>query len=95
MTLADAGEIFGYWEHSPPSHLLLQAIARLLGWTPPASSGDTAGIAQIAAMPPPGLAVTRGGDLGMPPALAADALRDRNRARAAQNAARNRATAEP
>lgn len=88
MTLAEAGEIFGYWEHNPPSHLLLQAIARLLGWTPPAPSGDTAGIVQIAAMPPPGLAVARGGGLGMPPPLATDALRDRNRAHAARIAAK-------
>src|SRR5438045_305725 len=27
MTLAEAGEIFRYWEDNPPSHLLLQAIA--------------------------------------------------------------------
>jgi hypothetical protein len=31
-TLAEAGEIFRYWEDNPPPHLLLQAVARLLGW---------------------------------------------------------------
>jgi len=31
MTLAEAGEIFAYWAENPPPHLLLQAIARLLG----------------------------------------------------------------
>src|SRR5207249_1892397 len=32
MTLAEAGEIFDYWAENPPPHLLLQAIARMLGW---------------------------------------------------------------
>src|ERR1700728_1849438 len=32
MTLAEAGEIFAYWEESPPTHLMVQTIARLLGW---------------------------------------------------------------
>src|SRR5712691_6856258 len=50
MTLAEAGEIFAYWEENPPPHLLLQTIARLLGWTPkPAPPGPP----QIAAAAPP------------------------------------------
>ena len=35
MTLAEAGEIFRYWEDNPPMHLMTQIIARLLGWQPP------------------------------------------------------------
>jgi len=82
MTLAEAGEIFGYWEECPPTHLMLQTIARMFGWMPrPAPAGATP-IAEIAAAAPPGLSVARGGDLGMPPPLDLYALRARNRARA-------------
>jgi hypothetical protein len=80
MTLAEAGEIFRYWEDNPPAHLMTQIIARLLGWKPqrpaPASS-----LADLAAAPPPGLAIADGADLAMPAAvLAPDELRARNRA---------------
>jgi hypothetical protein len=81
MTLAEAGEIFGYWEHSPPAHLMLQTIARLLGWLPagPASAAVTA--EELAATGPPGLAVFHGSEFGMPPPiLDVDGLRARNRA---------------
>jgi hypothetical protein len=89
MTLAEAGEIFRYWEDNPPSHLLLQAIARLLGWQPPASSiaspqmtPETA-LADLAAMPPPGLAVMPAIQIAMPPPiLDPAALRARNDAQA-------------
>jgi hypothetical protein len=79
MTLAEAGEIFRHWEHSPPAHLILQTIARLLGWSPTAASQpDPDG---LLAAPPPGLAVARG--IGMPlPVLDAEALRARNLAMA-------------
>jgi hypothetical protein len=88
MTLAEAGEIFAYWEHSPPSHLLLQAIAGLIGWAPrPATSGAPP-LADIAAAAPPGLTVAPGADLGMPPPLDLVALRARNQARAAPIATR-------
>src|SRR5713101_7591238 len=89
MTLAEAGEIFAYWEENPPPHLMLQAIARLLGWTPRPAPAGTPQIADIAAAAPPGLAVARGGDLGMPAPLDLDALRARNRARAVGIARRN------
>jgi hypothetical protein len=79
MTLAETGEIFRYWEQNPPAHLMLQTIARLLGWSP-ATAGQPDPDATLAA-PPPGLAVTRGGDIGMPvPVLDAETLRARNRA---------------
>lgn len=81
MTLAEAAEILSYWEQSPPVHLMLQAIARLLGWSPPPATD--AAIEAITAAPPPGLAIARGGGLGMPPPLDVDALRARNRERAA------------
>jgi len=89
MTLAEAGEIFAYWEENPPPHLLLQAIARLLGWIPHSAPAGAPQIADIAAAAPPGLAVAHGGDLGMPPLLDPDALRARNRARAVAIARRN------
>ena len=38
MTLAEAGEIFAYWERDPPAHLIVQTIARLLGWAPSTSA---------------------------------------------------------
>ena len=80
MTLAEAGEIFAYWEQNPPAHLIVQAIARLLGWSPPPA---VAPVEAIAAAPPPGLAIARGSDLGMPPPVLDPAvLRPRNRARA-------------
>lgn len=64
---------------------MLQAIARLLGWEPPAS--QAAGSAEtVLGAPPPGLVVMRNG-LGMPPpVLDPDALRARNRLRAAAHA---------
>jgi len=83
MTLAEAGEIFRYWEDNPPPHLLLQTIARLLGWQP-ARPPATASLADLAAAPPPGLAVAPCGTLEVPPAtFDLDAMRARNQARAA------------
>ena len=93
MSLAEAGEIFGYWETNPPAHLMLQTIARMLGWAPPAASAGAPKIEDLAAAAPPGLAVTQGGDLGMPAALDIDALRARNRAVALAIARRNLSTA--
>jgi hypothetical protein len=86
MTLAEAGEIFAYWQENPPPHLLLQAIARLFGWSPAAEAARQ--IADIAAAAPPGLAVARGDDLAMPAPLDLDALRTRNLVRAAEIARR-------
>ena len=84
MTLAEAGEIFRYWEDNPPPYLLLQAIARLLGWQPhaqPRAAADA--LAGLAAMPPPGLAVMPATQIAMPPPiLDPAALRARNHARA-------------
>jgi len=82
MTLAEAGEIFRYWEENPPPHLMVQAIARLLGWSPPPAA--PAPLAELAAAPPPGLTVMPAGSLGMPPPILDPAtLRTRNNARAA------------
>ena len=50
MTLTEAGEIFRYWEDNPPAHLLLQTIARLLGWQP-ARASPAASLADLAARP--------------------------------------------
>ncbi len=83
MTLAEAGEIFRYWEENPPPHLLLQAIARMLGWQPHSPGGDVPRSEEIIAAAPPGLSIARGAGIGMPPPLDAAALRDRNRALAA------------
>src|SRR5439155_4036662 len=78
MTLAEAGEIFRYWEDNPPPHLLLQTIARLLGWQP-ARPPATASLADLAAAPPPGLAGAPCGTLEVPPAtFDLDAMRARN-----------------
>ena len=95
MTLADVGEIFAYWECDPPAHLIVQTIARLLGWTPrPAVSRSMLSrpprFEEIAASAPPGLAVASGGAVGMPvPTLDPEALRARNRARTAEIAERH------
>ena len=89
MTLAEAGEIFAYWQANPPPHLILQAIARLLGWAPPAADDRDPPLAQIVAAAPPGLAVAPGADLGMPPPLDPEALRAKNRAAALATARRN------
>jgi hypothetical protein len=89
MSLAEAAEIFGYWEENPPAHLMLQTIARMLGWMPRQAPAGAPRIADIAAAAPPGLAVTRGGDLGMPAPLDIAALRARNRARVLAIARRN------
>jgi hypothetical protein len=81
MTLAEAGEIFRYWEDNPPPHLLLQTIARLLGWQP-ARPSPRSSISDLAAAPPPGLAVAPAGQIAMPPAVFDLAtLRARNHAR--------------
>jgi hypothetical protein len=88
MNLAEVGEIFGYWEANPPSHLMLQTIARMLGWKPRAASPSASMIEDIAAAPP-GLAVARRVDLGMPAPLDIDALRAQNQTRALAVAQRN------
>ena len=82
MTLADAGEIFASWTENPPMHLMVQTIARMLGWKP--ATPATPPFADIAAMAPPGLTVATNGSLGMPaPVLDIEALRAHNRARLA------------
>lgn len=72
---------------------MLQAIARLIGWTPPAAVAAPVETspAVLAAAPPPGLAIVRGAaGLGMPAPLFDPALlRARNRARALAIAQRN------
>ena len=79
MSLADAEEIFAYWTDNPPAHLMVQTIATMLGW----KKRPHGGVADIAAAPPPGLAIVTG-DGGMPaPIFDIDALRAANRARAA------------
>jgi hypothetical protein len=91
MTLVEAGEIFRYWEANPPPYLMLQAIARLIGWQPPASSRtqpaapETAPetvLGDLAAMRPPGIAVMQAGQIAMPPPIFDPAaLRARNKRR--------------
>lgn len=89
MTLTEADEIFAYWEHDPPAHLIIQAIARLIGWTPRQSPSRPPRIAEIAASAPPGLTVVPGGTTGMPePVLNPETLRPRNQARSAEIARR-------
>jgi hypothetical protein len=86
MTLAEAGEIFAYWADSPPVHLMVQTIARMLGWKPPEAA--VASLGDIAATAPPGLVLAQAGGLAMPaPVLDVEALRARNRARLAMGAA--------
>jgi hypothetical protein len=71
---------------------MLQIVARLLGWQPPAGAPDGSAIEALAAAPPPGLVVARG-DLGMPPPLLDPAaLAVQNRARALAVARRHKAT---
>ncbi|MFI4947776.1 MAG: hypothetical protein ACHQC9_03130 [Alphaproteobacteria bacterium] len=93
MTLAEAGEIFTCWEENPPAHLMLQTIARMLGWTPRSIPAGAPPIEDIAAAAPPGLAVARGGNLGMPAPADLDALRAKNRAQALAIARRGRSAA--
>ncbi len=82
MTLAEAGEIFAYWQRDPPAHLIVQTIARLLGWAPRPALSRAPRIDEIAASVPPGLVVARGGTIGMPvPVFDSEVLRTRNRAR--------------
>jgi hypothetical protein len=68
---------------------MLQAIAGMLGWKPPAPE-EAPSIAELGATAPPGLAVVRGAHIDIPAALDEDVLRIRNRARAAAIAHRNR-----
>jgi hypothetical protein len=89
MSLSEAGEIFRYWEDNPPPHLMLQAIARLLGWQPARSSMRAApppervSLADLAAAAPPGLVIVPAGSRDEPPAVFdLETLRARNRARA-------------
>jgi hypothetical protein len=78
MTLAEAAWIFGAWETNPPVHVMVQTVARMLGWKP--APDVMPPLADIAAMAPPGLSVAPRGDLGMPaPVLDIEALRRRNR----------------
>lgn len=82
MTLAEAGEIFAYWAVNPPLNLMVQTIARMLGWKPAERRPPSAD--EIAAAGLPGLFVVPAGRLGMPaPELDIETLRTRNRARLA------------
>jgi hypothetical protein len=87
MTLVEVGEIFAYWAENPPVHLMLQAIARMLGWKP--EEKTLRSFPEIAAMAPPGLTIAANGSLGMPPpVLDIEALRARNHAQLANSPAR-------
>jgi len=80
MTLAEVGEIFAYWEDNPPPHLVLRAIATMLGWRSAGPARPEADIAGLAAAPPPGLAVAGAAGLDMPPPVLDIAkMRERNR----------------
>ena len=68
---------------------MLQAVARMLGWMPRTAQAGSPSIEEIAVAAPPGLAVARGGDRGMPAPLDVDTLRARNRAQAVAVARRN------
>ena len=94
MTLAEAGEIFDYWVDNPPAHLMLQTIAGMLGWRPRQAPSAAPPIEEIAAAAPPGLAVTRGVDHGMPAPLDIAALRARNQARVLAIARQNRSAGD-
>ncbi|HVC52411.1 MAG TPA: hypothetical protein VND87_10355 [Stellaceae bacterium] len=84
MTLTEAGEIFAHWAESPPTHLMLQTIAAMLGWKPHQPGERVGSLADLAAAPPPGLAVSRGPGPAMPaPVFDIAALRAANRERAA------------
>jgi hypothetical protein len=86
MTLAEAEQIFDHWAEHPPTYLMVQAIARLLGWKPAAAPPPS--LDDLMAIAPPGLAVTAAASLGMPPpVLDIEALRARNRARLAKGRA--------
>ena len=86
MTLAEAEQIFDYWAEHPPTYLMVQAIARILGWKPAAAAPPS--LDDLMAMAPPSLAVAAAGSLGMPaPVLDIEALRARNRARLAKGRA--------
>ncbi|HTQ35263.1 MAG TPA: hypothetical protein VMI30_13940 [Stellaceae bacterium] len=86
MTLGEAGEVFAYWVENPPVHLMVQVIARMLGWKPGARSSPT--LDDVAAMAPPGLAIIASGEIGMPaPVLDIEALKARNSARLAKRGA--------
>ena len=101
MTLAEAGEIFTYWEHDPPTYLIVQTIARLLGWTSRSAASRPMPsrpprIEEIAASAPSGLGMAPGRAIGMPaPILDWGALRARNRARATEIARRHRDSIVP
>jgi hypothetical protein len=77
MTLAEAEQIFDYWAEHPPTYLMVQAIARMLGWKP-APAAAPPSLDDLMAIAPPGLAVAAAGSLGMPaPVLDIEALRAR------------------
>ena len=78
MTLADAEEIFEYWEQNPPTYQAAGIIARMLGWKPPLEPGDAMASEpgadsadQLLAAPPPGLAIQRGASRRPMPDIAA------------------------
>ena len=73
---------------------MLQTIARMLGWMPRTAQAGPPSIEEIAVAAPPGLAVARGDDLGMPAPLDLDMLRARNRAQAVAIARRNQSAAQ-
>lgn len=96
MTLTEVDEIFAYWERDPPAHLIIQTIARLIGWIPRQAPSRPPPIAEIAASAPPGLAVASGGTISMPePVFDPETLRVRNRARLAEIARRNVVLSQP
>lgn len=94
MTLAEAEEVFGYWEQQPPTCHLVSIIAQMLGWVPerrPAGDKkETMSAGEIAAEAAKfGMPVVSGG-LGMPaPVLDIDAFREKIRPRLVEIARRN------
>ena len=55
MTLPEVNRLLRYWEHTPPMRVLVEIIARQLGWTPSERADAAPGLPsaneQIAALP--------------------------------------------
>lgn len=85
MTMAQAEEIFGHWEHTPPTYQAVGIIAQMLGWKPKGTADEAAAEStadQLLAAMPPGMSVSKGVPV-MPAPLSIEELREQNRKRMA------------
>lgn len=92
MYLAEAEEVFYYWQDHPPTYQMVDLIARMLGWEGPKTRENDGNPPEMNLALPPEMAAAIGRAAGVPaPIVSLDQMREKNRQKAIEIAKRNAA----